>query len=404
MAETRKDRLLILDDESAIGQTIALIARGTGLDAVATDCADDFFRELDAWQPTHIALDLIMPGLDGVEIMRLLAERGCRARIVITSGVGGRVLSAARRTADEHGLNVVGVMAKPFSPQELRALLQSDGRGRTSESVETIAPAQFQPAEADLRRALEKGELEVAYQPFVECSSRKLAGFEALVRWRHPSAGLILPERFIPLAETTGLIDLLTEQVVDQSLRWFSQCFQFSSLTLSVNISPRSLLNLDLGDRALKLSRRHGIAPERLTFELTESSAMEDAVKSLHLMTRLRTQGFQLSIDDFGTGYSSMLQLVRLPFSEIKVDKSFVMAAMQTDESRTLIKSIVDLGHSLGLRAVAEGVEDLATLDFLNKLGCDRAQGFYIARPMQGSEVEDWAKSWTSQPRLKRAI
>ena len=222
-------------------------------------------------------------------------------------------------------------------------------------------------------------------------------GYEILARWRHPVAGVILPDHFIPLAESTGLIDELTEQVVSQSLVWLSRHFPADTLGLAINISPRSLLNLKLGDRALQLSRRQGIAPERLTFELTESSAMEDPVKSLHLLTRLRAQGFQLALDDFGTGYSSMRQLVRLPFSELKVDKSFVIGAMESRESRTVIKSVVDLGHSLGLRVSAEGVEEAETLAFLTSLGCDRAQGFFLARPMFGDDVPGWAQLWASR-------
>ncbi len=393
----QKGRLLILDDEPAVGQTIAYIAAESGLDAIATTRAPDFFRELDRWCPTHIALDLIMPGLDGVEIIRMLGDRHCPAHLIITSGIGGRVLDAARRSAAEHGLCVTGVVSKPFSPRDLRAALAFHPQTALPADNAIAPAAAFQVTAAELRRALNQGELDVAYQPSVDCATLALVGFEALARWRHPVAGVILPDHFIPLAESTGLIDELTEQVVSQSLVWLSRHFPADTLGLAINISPRSLLNLKLGDRALQLSRRQGIAPERLTFELTESSAMEDPVKSLHLLTRLRAQGFQLALDDFGTGYSSMRQLVRLPFSELKVDKSFVIGAMESRESRTVIKSVVDLGHSLGLRVSAEGVEEAETLAFLTSLGCVRAQGFFLARPMFGDDVPGWAQLWASR-------
>jgi len=162
---------------------------------------------------------------------------------------------------------------------------------------------------------------------------------------------------------------------------------------MSLNISAKSLVDLQLADNLSDVCQRFQIGTERIVLELTETSAMVDPILSLDLLTRLRVKGFQLSIDDFGTGFSSMIQLVRLPFSEIKVDKSFVMQAQQSSEARTVIKSIVELGHSLGLLATAEGVEDLDTLNYLNTLGCDLAQGYFIARPMWG----DAARSWTEQ-------
>jgi EAL domain-containing protein (putative c-di-GMP-specific phosphodiesterase class I) len=201
-----------------------------------------------------------------------------------------------------------------------------------------------------------------------------------------------MPDDFIPLTEETGLIDALTAQVFDQSLEWFSQSFPKSDLKLSLNLSAKSLVDIQMADHLSALCQRFQIDTERIVLELTESSAMVDPILSLDLLTRLRVKGFQLSIDDFGTGYSSMVQLVRLPFSEIKVDKSFVMQALQSKESRTVIKSIIGLGRSLGLIVTAEGIEDTKTLDYINKLGCDLVQGFFIARPMWGEDARSWAE------------
>ena len=202
-----------------------------------------------------------------------------------------------------------------------------------------------------------------------------------------------MPDRFIPIAEETGLIDELSAQVFDQSLEWFSNAFPLGELKLSLNISAKSLVDLHLVDSLFDLCRKYYLASDRIVLELTETSAMTDPILSLDLMTRFRVKGFQLSIDDFGTGFSSMVQLARLPFSEIKVDRSFVMNARQSQESRTIIKSVIDLGHSLGLVTTAEGVEDAETFDYLNGLGCDLAQGYLIARPMPG----ETARSWTEQ-------
>ncbi|WP_121969914.1 EAL domain-containing response regulator [Leptolyngbya sp. BC1307] len=398
-------RLLILDDDPMTGETIQRIAEFAGLEVYFTPDPDRFFALLHDWQPTHIALDLVMPTMDGMEVMARLAKLSCRAKIIITSGVGSRVLDAAGRSAAEHGLDIAGVLAKPFSPPQLREMLL--GQISTAPPPPTVAIAPSEPPEitlTDLHRALDRQEFVLAYQPKVLCTTGELAGVEALVRWAHPSYGLLPPGRFIPLAESCDLIDPITDQVIDQALAWFgSLCVGATQLSpttrdrlmLSVNISARTLTNSALFERVRERCEAHRVDPTRLIFELTETSAMDDPVASLDLLTRLRMIGFHLSIDDFGTGFSSMLQLVRLPFSEIKVDKSFVMTAMTSPESRTVVKFIVDLGHSLGLRCTAEGVEDAEILDYLNHIGCDLAQGYHIARPLSGQDFWPWLASRT---------
>jgi EAL domain-containing protein (putative c-di-GMP-specific phosphodiesterase class I)/ActR/RegA family two-component response regulator len=394
-----KRRLLILDDDPMTGQTIKTIAEFAGLEVQFTLHPDPFFEAVDVWEPTHIALDLVMPEMDGVQVMAQLAQRHCSARIIITSGVGTRVLDAAGRSAAEHGLNIIGVLPKPFTPAGLRRLLADDAptEQRGAPSVRRAAPATPLSA-ADLSAALRQDVIVPYYQPKIVCETGQLAGFEVLARWIDPERGVIPPGSFITLAETTGQIDVLTVHMLEKALRWFAPLSVSESqlnriLHLSVNISARTLSNTALFDRVRSQCQALQIDPGCLTFELTETSAMDDPTASLDLLTRLRMHGFHLSIDDFGTGFSSMLQLVRLPFSEIKVDKSFVMTAMESQESRTVTRFIVDLGHSLGLRCTAEGVEDLQTLAFLQEIHCDLAQGYAIARPMPGDEALRWVQA-----------
>lgn len=395
-----QNRLLILDDDAMIGQTIRAIAESAGLVARFTSSHTEFFAELESWQPTHIALDLIMPEMDGVQVLGELAKRGCIASIIVTSGVGHRVLDAAGRSASEHGLSIAGVLSKPFSPSALRSMLGSQGPSKPAASPARPASASSEITAEELDVAIRGSQLFVAYQPKIICESGALAGFEALVRWTHPERGFIPPDRFIPLAESSGLIDPLTDYVLERSLAWFCGNFLAAGhgdskhpITLSVNISAKTLADRGFVERALQSCQNIGLAPSRLIFELTETSAMEDPVASLDLLTRLRMKGFQLSIDDFGTGFSSMLQLARLPFSEIKVDKSFVMNAASSQESRVVIKSVVDLGRSMGLRSTAEGVEDAFSLEYLRHVGCDLAQGFHIGRPMEGDAALAWHKA-----------
>jgi len=386
-------RLLILDDDPDIGRMIGFILGGVGVESRAVSSPDDFLREIDDWGPTHLAIDLVMPEMDGIAVLRLLAARQCRARIIITSGVGSRILDAARRVASEHGLRISGVLPKPFTPTALRTLIMD---GAADEPA--VAPSKAKPfvvTEDELRRAIDMRQLELFYQPKIVCATGELAGFESLVRWRHPTQGIIPPDRFVGLAERSDLIHAMTNLVLDNATDWLAR-HPSQTLALSLNISPRNLVDLDMVDRIARMCDERGIAPHRLTFELTETSAMKDPVIALGLLTQLRVKNFNLSIDDFGTGYSSMVQLVRLPFSEMKVDKSFVMTATESQESRTIIKSIVDLGHSLGLRVTAEGLEDSDTLEFLNSLGCDMAQGYLISPPMPSHQVERWIAAWTT--------
>ena len=408
-------RLLILDDDPLIGQTITAIAALAGLETRYTPHPEEFFRALEEWNPTHIALDLLMPEMDGVQVIQRLALHRCGAAIIITSGVGARVLDAAGRLAAEHGLNIVGVVPKPFTPARLRQLLLSEVPSppgpveHRGAQKQTPAPAATLSVE-ELRSAILSGAIVPYFQPKVVCATGALAGFEVLARWRHPEQGLIPPDRFIPLAEASGLIDELTLHVTDHALRWFalscaagngagsetSSAAPGAGVQLAVNISARTLSNTVLFDQIRERCLQLGIAAERLSFELTESSAMDDPIASLDLLTRLRMQGFHLALDDFGTGFSSMLQLVRLPFSEIKIDKSFVMTGMQSQESRTVTRFIVDLGRSLGLRCTAEGVEDLRVLDYLQTIGCDMAQGHAIAQPMPADAALRWMQQRVS--------
>lgn len=425
-------RLLILDDDPLIGKTIQMIVDASGATSKFTTDPDAFFTLVEQWSPSHLAIDLNMPEMDGVQVLAELARRGTTCRIIITSGVGNRVLEAAGRSAAEHGLNIAGVLPKPFVPAALRRLLAEAEPGKaeaaasatplqasaTSPAGESLpgaakqteggaAPPATRPFTIDrasLQEALDARRFSLVYQPKIRCSDGSLSGFEALVRWNDPGQGTINPDSFIPQAETCGLIDALTEQVFDQSLTWLSALIARTSgdgrraaeaartITLSINLSARSLKNAELIESISQRCAAAGIHPERIIFELTETSTMENPVEALDLLTRLRMKGFQLSIDDFGTGFSSMLQLVRLPFSEIKVDRSFVMTARHSDESRTVIRSIVDLGRSLGLKSTAEGVEDHETLIYLRDIGCDLAQGFGIAKPMDGERVLEWIR------------
>ncbi|HEY3021910.1 MAG TPA: EAL domain-containing protein [Solirubrobacteraceae bacterium] len=241
---------------------------------------------------------------------------------------------------------------------------------------------------AELRKAIDEGELELHFQPQADLATGAVRGVEALVRWRHPSRGLIAPGDFIPLAERSGLIAPLTSFVLDQALGQASR-WRDSGLVLpiAVNLSARSFLDHELPAEIAALLSKWGTDAELLQLEITESMLMSDPDRARTVLERLTRQGLRLSIDDFGTGYSSLAQLKRLPVDEIKIDRSFVIDMGSSANDEAIVRSTIELAHNLGLSVVAEGVEDEASLRALRRLGCDLAQGFHLGRPLPAESL-----------------
>lgn len=259
---------------------------------------------------------------------------------------------------------------------------------------------------AELRAAIDEGELEVHYQPKIDLRSGAVFGFEALVRWRHPGRGLLGPDAFVPLAEDTGLIGPLTMWVIEDATRNHRELRRagFDGLELAVNLSLRSMVDLDFADRVGKLLRANGMPPSLLTLEVTESTVMSDPDRTVRMLERLAELGTTISVDDFGTGYASLSHLRRLPAGELKIDQSFVAGMLDAPRDATIVASTIDLARKLGLRAVAEGVEDADTLAALGELGCDQAQGYFVSRPLPADQLREWLsdRSTTSLPRDHR--
>jgi len=242
-----------------------------------------------------------------------------------------------------------------------------------------------------VRPGIENNEFIMYYQPKVRLSDGRVAGAEALIRWEHPSLGLVMPDEFIPLVEKTVLLRPLTHYVIESVLRqWREWADMGIRLPIAINISTRSLLDGDLPDQVEEQLRRWDVPPAFLRMELTESFLMGDSGRSTAVLDRLSNVGIGLSIDDFGTGYSSLSYLKRLPIEEIKIDRSFVMQMHVDANDFMIVRATVDLGRNLGLRVVAEGVEDLPTFDRLAEFGCDEAQGYYISRPVSAIEFTRW--------------
>lgn len=255
--------------------------------------------------------------------------------------------------------------------------------------VEICSPVfdTFDPARllllGQVRRALEGDEFELHYQPKIDLRDGRVTGVEALLRWRHPEHGLLTPMNFIPLVEQTALVGPVTlhvlERALSQLVRW---CERGVHLDMSVNLSARNLLDLALPSQIDELLRRHRIAPERLTVEVTESATMADPDRAAEVLCALRKRGIGISIDDFGTGNASIAYLIGLPANEIKIDRSIVTGICDDERAEAITRSMIDLARHLGLRVVAEGIETQAVLEQLTELGCDTGQGYLIARPL----------------------
>ena len=243
-------------------------------------------------------------------------------------------------------------------------------------------------------RALINGRLRMVYQPKVSLVDGRLRRVEALVRWDDPELGAISPSKFVPLAEKHGLIDQLTHWGLRTTLRqWLSWREGGLDTCLAFNISALSLDHLDFPDLVERMCTALEVPTDRLVLELTEG-ATQPLVKLMDTLTRFRIKGIGLAIDDFGVGYSTLMQLRQLPFTELKIDRFFVDDAPTSKDSELIVKSIIDLAHGLGLTVTAEGIETAEQMILLRDLGCDVAQGFFVARPLEPNKVQDWIVEW----------
>lgn len=381
--------VLVLDDESQIAHFIERIAQRIGFQAHTLNDPREFVETFRRIEPSVVVLDLQMPGMDGIEILRLLAGESHKANILISSGADRRVLKTAADLASSHGLTVVSTLQKPLVLKELESCLAG------------IA-ARVRPLSPDaLEAAIKNDELLVLYQAQAtrEGGRWMVTATEALVRWQHPVRGLLSPGDFLSVAEENGLMRPLTEYVLRQVAAQV-KVWQDAGLPLrvSVNLSANTMDDLEFPDRLRDLLRDHGVAPDRIFLELTESAVTKNSATTMDILARLRLLGVGLSIDDFGTGNSSFMRLYEMPFNELKIDRSFVAKIPHDEEARTIILAMVELAHALGMTACAEGVESPKILDYLESIACDAAQGYHIGKPMTAQELEAVVKVWNGVP------
>ena len=386
-------RFLVVEDHGFQRWIVANMLEGLGARYVFSAADGKAALELIAGREPPIDViitDLDMPGMDGMEFIRHVGAANYPISLIVASGLENALIESVRAMTRAYGVNLLDAIGKPVTAAKLKAALRLHG-ARGNAGAANAIPA-FTVGE--VAAGLERHEFEPFFQPKVELRTHGLKGAEALARWRHPRLGIVRPLAFVELMEKGGLIDELTRVMIAAAAlncrRWRDAGLDAQ---VSVNLSAGSLRHVGFGDRMVELVGEQGLEPKHVIFEVTETAAQGSVGASIETLSRLRMKGFGLSIDDYGTGYSSMKRLAQMPFTELKVDQSFVKHAAARPSSRAVLESSLEIAGKLGIVAVAEGVENRADWDLLRSLGCNLAQGYLIAKPMSAGDFMNWVRT-----------
>lgn len=395
-----EDVVLVVDDDFMILEIMTQQLESFGVAKILTaENAQAALAILASGEPVSVLLtDLSMPGMDGPRFMRELAEKCCRARIILVSGARNDLMQSIGELGRTQGLNMVGFLHKPVSPENLLLMLEKstdrDGTHRKPIARPGV-PTTGIYSRDQLVAAIKAREIQPWYQPKVLAESLRITGAEALARWRATDGRLISPGMFVPAIEEHGLSEELffcmLEQVLAHLKQWRAQGYV---LKASINLSMDCTQSLSLPDEIERRMVTAGIPPDQLIIEITESRLMSDRAKSMETITRLSLMGLHLSIDDFGTGYSSLAQLAELPFNELKIDGSFIHRASTDLKATTILQTTILFGRCLAMDVVAEGVEHFSQLEQLRHFVADSVQGYLIAKPAPAPAFLTWMKNW----------
>jgi EAL domain-containing protein (putative c-di-GMP-specific phosphodiesterase class I)/CheY-like chemotaxis protein len=374
------EHLLVLDDDPDMCAFVVHAAASAGYDATSSTDFEKFKAGLTPGTSV-VVVDLMMPEVDGIQVLRYLSSQGCASEIILISGYDKKVLRVAEQLARALGLNIRTSIQKPVTSNRLQEALAKRGDAKRQSPAGLASGDTFTDRET-LRRAITHNQLLVHYQPEFYIKTRKLAGWEALVRWQHPTRGLLPASAFIEAFEASGLIDELTWVVVKKILAdkraWVRDD---ARIAVSMNISALSLRDLSLPEKLLTVITDHGGASSDFVIEITESGLIRELRTALDVLARMRLKGFGLSIDDFGTGYATMQHLQRVPAKELKLDMAFIQSMLSDESANVIVRKTVELAHDLDMHVVAEGVETAEQLSALSGCGCDVAQGYLLGRP-----------------------
>ena len=389
--------ILVVDDQSHVRTWVREILKRMGIVHVTE--AEDGREALAAVTKPGASFDLIlcdlqMPEKDGIETIRSFGALGLESAIAIMSVEHERIIETAGMLAEVQGLRMLGTIPKPVTEEKLEPILERmrevPGHG-VNDAV--AAPAK------DFTNAFKRSELFFLYQPRVWMRTAKFAGVEALVRWKHPEFGLFQPASFVPAMEGIenvggSLTDLSLREAIACAGRWQQAG---GELAVAVNLSAHAFDRLDLPERIASLALDAHVPPERVTLEVPETQVARDATRLIDVAARLRLKGFRLAIDGFGTGEAGLSKLQKLPFNELKIDRSFVNGCSTSSTKRSVVEASLTLARNLKMTSVAVGIQQRPDWELLDELGCDVMQGFFIARPMSEEGLQAWVAQWTLQ-------
>lgn len=388
MSMSNGKEILVIDDDPGICALIVDVAESMGCFPQSAAEKDDILHKIQSpWD--CILVDLTMPDIDGIEVLRLLSEQDNKCPVILISGFAAGVLDSARNLGEARGLTIIEALTKPIQIDTLEKTIE------LALATNLAQPKKRQKkADADhnlFEANVDHGGVIPYYQPKIDARTGCLVGYEALARWWHPQKGLLSPAAFIPQAIANGHINALTMSMIEciavDMTNWAtSNC----NKPVAINIEATSLSDLDFPGIVEAALRENGILTENIILEITESGIYSHAANALDNLIRFRVKGFKLSIDDFGTGHSTLSQLHKMPFNQLKVDKMFVDGIGVSKQSEAIVISTIDLAHRLELEVVAEGVESEPQIEFLRHHGCDQLQGYYFAKPMNAADVCLW--------------
>lgn len=366
-------KVLAIDDDADILENL-VDALNTSLYTVKTTNSFESFRgQLADFDPDIIVTDLAMPTHDGMDVLHVLRDQAYTGEVIVMSGKDGHILDSVRRVATSYGLNVAGVLRKPFTPEQFLAIVTRSGGERTTEDSRVL-------------RALSDRKIRPYFQPKIDLKTGRIVGAEALSRWHHPNRGLLNPQAYLKSKRPASKNTIHDFTILERAIEFCAKLQSIGhDMKIAVNFAADVVLSDDFPEVVADAQRRYAIPPERLIIELTEDETTEKFEELAERLVKLRLLGVELAIDDFGTGHSSLSRLQHLPVSELKIDRSFVSNLDESSTNLAIVRSIIDLAHSLHCSVVAEGVETVEAIDALRQIGCDMAQGFVFSPAVNDS-------------------
>ncbi|HAT1658442.1 TPA: EAL domain-containing response regulator [Legionella pneumophila] len=390
--------ILIVEDEEFQRHILMRLLKNMGVVSIYEATEGRMALELIEKHANTIDIlisDLKMAGMDGMELLRHLSENKTKISTIIFSGLERPLLTSIEAMALAYDINLLGVIEKPISKNKLELLLKKHlTTFRNHKATKLKNPARSF-TKKELLKGLNNDEFEPFFQPKIELITGFLKGAEALARWKHPHEGIINPQDFISDMEHMEIINDLTWIILKKAAKYCSSWRKAGlNMTVSVNLPLISLTDTTLANRITDLIVSQELEPHYMILEITESTTTSYIGSVLENLSRIRMKGFGLSIDDYGTGYSTIQQLMRIAYTELKIDQSFVTNAILNESTRVIVSSSLEMAKKLKLTSVAEGVETIEDWNYLLELGCDLAQGYFIAQPMPAEEFYKWAIEW----------